>query len=83
MGAVTGRHVTRASATNTCLDLYLFLAGHSRVIALGRNLFSSAITVPNGHNSANYRTRVKFIFWLVLQNTESAPNGLLYLFRIR
>ena len=37
MYSVTERHIMRASATTkikTCLDLFLFLAGHLQVVAL-------------------------------------------------
>src|SRR6266566_3165220 len=69
---VTGRHVTCASATTkikTCLDTFLFLAGHSRSVAL---FFSQKFT-PNGHSPADCRTLPVF-FWLVSRATKSAPN---------
>jgi hypothetical protein len=80
---VMGRHFTEKSATTkmkTCLDMVLFLAGLSRVVATYHNLFSVAKVTPNSHAAADCRTEFTFIFWLVSRLRQSLPNGLLDFF---
>ena len=75
---VTRRHVTLATATTkikASLDMLLFLAGLSQIVAVYRCLFFLATTSPNGHFATDCRTRFAFIFWLVSRLRQKLPNG--------